>query len=85
MLTVYENYDNKFTPFAAVKGAVSLYEGSGKNNPGKVTTTVATGEEPMVYVSNYTYQYNDKNLPTKITETDEENEQYITNFTYQCN
>lgn len=83
--TKYENYDNKLTPFAAVKGPLNLYEGSGKNNPGKVTTTYLWGEEPEVYTSTYTYVYNDKNLPTKITETDDDGMEYITNFTYQCN
>ncbi|NDK54671.1 hypothetical protein [Pontibacter fetidus] len=85
MRTKYENYDSKLTPYAAAKGPLNLYEGTGNNNPGKVTTTYLWGEEPEVYTSTYTYVYSDKNLPTKITETDDDGTQYITNFTYQCN
>lgn len=83
--TKYENYDNKLIPYAAVKGLVNLYEGSSKNNPGKVTATMAWGEEPVTSVVTYTYQYNDKNLPTRVTGTYEEGDQDISNFTYQCN
>ncbi|MBB6612285.1 hypothetical protein H7F15_14640 [Pontibacter sp. Tf4] len=81
----YENYDNKLTPYAAIKGMVNPYSGSSQNNPGKVTYSYYyEGEEAETAVINYTYQYNDKNLPTKITEVDGD-DTYVTNFTYACN
>ncbi|MEJ8758165.1 hypothetical protein WG947_14220 [Pontibacter sp. H259] len=84
MTTKYENYDNKLTPLAAVKGMVDVYSGTGRNNPGKETTTYYWSEEPETYVTTYTYQYNSNNLPTKTTETTEDGTS-VSNFTYQCN
>lgn len=81
----YENYDNKLTPTAAVKGLVNLSSGSSVNNPGKVTYTYYYEGGEDVYVSNYTYQYNSSNLPTRITETDQDGDTYVTNLTYDCN
>jgi YD repeat-containing protein len=85
MMFTYENYDNKLNPIAAAPGMLSLFEGSSKNNPGRVTSRFYYGSEDYVEdVIEYTYQYNNKNLPTKITQSNEEGE-FITNFTYQCN
>jgi len=84
MSVKYENYDNKLTPFAAIKGMANPYGGSSKNNPGKETMTFYLSGEPESTVTNYTYQYNSNNLPTKITETSE-GSTTVSNFTYQCN
>lgn len=81
----YENYDNKLTPTAAVKGLINLSAGSSVNNPGRVTYTYYYGGGEDVDVSNYTYQYNSSNLPTRITETDGDGDTYVTNITYDCN
>ncbi|WP_207433483.1 hypothetical protein [Sabulibacter ruber] len=76
----YENYDAKiavehltdflFTP------SIILH----KNNPGKVTTTLASGEQR---VTTFTYQYNEQNLPVKKTTTPSTGNAFDTMYTYQ--
>ncbi|GAA4310022.1 hypothetical protein [Nibribacter koreensis] len=51
-----------------------------RNNPGKVTTTLATGEQ---HVTVFAYQYNERNLPVKRTATSDQGEVLETTFTYQ--
>ncbi|QHL88010.1 hypothetical protein GU926_11450 [Nibribacter ruber] len=51
-----------------------------RNNPGKVTTTLANGEQ---HVTTFTYEYNDRNLPTKRITTSEQGSPVETTFTYQ--
>lgn len=79
----YDNYDNKLTPYSVINGRINPYE-PGKNNPGVVRLYFnMEGQEMLAYESTFSYQYNNKNLPTRITE-DYEGDQYITNLTYQC-
>ncbi|NEM98017.1 hypothetical protein [Pontibacter burrus] len=81
----YENYDNKNTPMAAVKGLFDPWSGSSKNNPGKITQSFNMEGMEMTSTSTYAYIYNDKDFPTKSTETDEDQETTVTNYAYQCN
>ncbi|MFC6996481.1 hypothetical protein [Rufibacter roseus] len=77
----YENYDTMigvqhltsgflFTPSIILQ----------KNNPGKVTTVLASGEQR---VSNFTYQYNAQKLPVKKTTTPSTGNAFETVYTYQ--
>ncbi|WP_205503608.1 hypothetical protein [Rufibacter psychrotolerans] len=76
----YEGYDGKisvdhltgflFTP------SIVLH----KNNPGKVTITLASGEQR---VTTFTYQYNEQNLPVKKTTTPSTGNAFDTVYTYQ--
>ncbi|WP_210489647.1 hypothetical protein [Rufibacter aurantiacus] len=76
----YENYDTKkgvqhladalFTP------NILLF----RNNPGKVTTTLASGE---VRVATFTYEYNAQNLPVRKTTSPENGTPFVTDYTYQ--
>ncbi|RNI23584.1 hypothetical protein [Rufibacter latericius] len=75
----YENYDTKkgvqhlgdflFTP------TIVLF----RNNPGKVTTTLANGEQR---VTNFTYEYNAQNLPVKKTTSPVSGPPFQTEYTY---
>ncbi|KAA3440587.1 hypothetical protein [Rufibacter hautae] len=76
----YENYDTKkgvqhladslFTP------NILLF----RNNPGKVTTTLANGEQR---VTTFTYEYNAQNLPVRKTTTPANGTPFQTDYTYQ--
>lgn len=80
---IYSGYDNKNTPFSAVKGFIEPWMGSSKNNPGKITTTFEMDGEEYSYEVDYSYTYNDKGFPTRVIETFN-GEEYETNYTYQC-
>ncbi|ALI99136.1 hypothetical protein [Rufibacter tibetensis] len=77
--STYENYDTKksvqhlsdflFTPRIILHG----------NNPGKVTTTLASGEQR---VTTFTYEYNEQNLPVKKTTTPSNGTAFQTEYTY---
>jgi len=62
---VYSDYDDKLTPLQSATGYLNLYS-PGKNNPG---SSAIYQNGVLVKEVIYTYQYNEKNLPTRITET----------------
>lgn len=76
----YENYDNKigvqhlttgylFTPNIRLQ----------KNNPGKVTITLASGDQR---ITTHTYQYNEQNLPVKQFSTPSNASPFEREYTY---
>ncbi|MEN8123043.1 MAG: hypothetical protein ABFS35_22080, partial [Bacteroidota bacterium] len=81
--TIYE-YDDKNNAFASL-GLVVNYHGLNKNNMTKEIYTYEGGE-PETF--NYSYEYNDKGFPTKMTETytsGEITDTEVTLFEYDCN
>ncbi|NEM98225.1 hypothetical protein [Pontibacter burrus] len=77
---VYADYDDKLTPLSSATGYHNLYS-PGKNNPGS-SATYQNGD--LVKETTYTYAYNDKNLPTRITENSSDGTTEVTIITYQC-
>lgn len=80
MRIVYTDYDDKLTPLSSATGYPNLYS-PGKNNPG---SSAVYQNGVLVKEVTYTYQYNDKNLPTRITETASDGTTEVTIITYQC-
>jgi hypothetical protein len=62
--------DSLFTPTIVLQ----------RNNPGKITTLLASGEQRVTV---YTYLYNERNLPVKRTTSPSQGEIEETTFTYQ--
>lgn len=77
----YENYDTMIGVHHLASGflftpSIVLHQ----NNPGKVTTTLASGEQR---VSTFTYQYNTQKLPVKKVTTPSTGNAFETVYTYQ--
>lgn len=89
--TTYENYDDKHTPYAAVKGVPGiLFDDLSQNNPGKKTYAYDSNGDGVLQpgesseVTTYAYEYNSDGFPTEITETEDDGDTEIIMFTYAC-
>lgn len=86
----YENYDDKHTPYSAIKGVPGiLLEDLSQNNPGKMTESYDSNGDGVLQpdeqsdVTTYIYKYNSDGLPTEVTETDQSGIEVMT-FAYTC-
>lgn len=81
--TAYEYYMDKEDKLKPLKELLSMgYTGTAsKNMVKKATYTYSFGGSTSI--DNYTYEYNDKGFPTKVTTIDN-NSSDITSFEYQC-
>jgi len=57
----------------------------GKNNPLTVSEIEYYDGGTYTYNSTYSYEYNDKGFPTKVTNVDEDGDDQITFIEYNCN
>ena len=86
--TTYEDYDDKFTPYAAIKGVPAIVTGESRNNPGKTREVYDVNGDGVlqpseVEITTYTYKYNEKGYPTEVKEINGSDTQ-ITTYTYTC-
>ncbi|MDX5419134.1 MAG: RHS repeat protein [Hymenobacteraceae bacterium] len=82
----YEKYDNNKTPFSAANGYLNLFNNSA-NNPGFSTTMQRLdGEDKMITNSDFRYEYNELDLPTRIEKHQDNGfgPVIITIYTYNC-
>lgn len=84
----YENYDDKKSPYWAIKGFPTILTESSPNNPGKTISTYDENQDGILQpaeseTTTYTYKYNDKGYTTEVKETDGSDSE-TTNFTYSC-
>jgi YD repeat-containing protein len=85
----YENYDDKFSPYASFKGLPVVFTTTSKNNPGKKTYSSDDNNDGIIQpdesdITTYTYKYNEKGFPTEITETDSFGTE-VSTYVYDCN
>jgi|GEM_PF-5237813 len=81
----YDNYKNPFWPLEALKLTGYSVELLSRNNV--ITSSDTDESEEDTWVETYTYEYNDKNYPTKrifVYEENDESDTHIMEFFYEC-
>lgn len=89
---VYSGYDDKPNPYPLAKGIIIIDEEAvSKNNPGKRAASYyidndgdGVMEDNGGSVKTYTYEYDSKGYPVKITEVYEDGSQVVTGFSFEC-
>jgi hypothetical protein len=84
----FEDYDDKKSPYWAIKGFPAFLTESSPNNPGKTISTYDENQDGILQpaeseTTTYTYKYNDKGYTTEVKENDGSDVE-TTSFTYNC-